>query len=140
MKALCVAKPEPDSLWDAGKRSSQCRPDGAVKDPDRFQALPAQQRDQPDQNDAALQFRSGMRKIDRSRNARLCGEQVPGRASRRRKEGHLSLRSGRRNGADERQMPDHVADSGLDLNDRKRRHIDCRSMSCDMSLVMQLNG
>ena len=55
------AKPEPDSLWDAGKRSSQCRPDGAVKDPDRFQALPAQQRDQPDRNDAALQFRSGMR-------------------------------------------------------------------------------
>ena len=98
------AKPEPDSLWDAGKRSSQCRPDGAVKDPDRFQALPAQQRDQPDQNDAALQFRSGMRKIDRGRNARLCGEQVPGRASRRRKEGRLSLRSGRRNGADKCQI------------------------------------
>ncbi|MGB5183911.1 MAG: hypothetical protein WBO12_17220, partial [Xanthobacteraceae bacterium] len=64
------------------------------------------------------------------------------------KERYLSTRSGRRDGADEWQMPDDVANSGLDLNDRKGRHldhmgrhmgsdlgrhIDCRSDSCDMS-------
>jgi hypothetical protein len=37
--------------------------------------------------------------------------------------------SGRREGADERQMPDGVADSGLDLNDCAGRHIDCHSIS-----------
>ncbi len=39
-----------------------------------------------------------------------------------------------------RQMPDDVADSRLDLNYRKGRHIDCRSMSCDMSFVMHVNA
>jgi hypothetical protein len=56
----------------------------------------------------------------------------------------LASRRRRGNGADERQMPDHVADSRLDLYDRNGghigRHIDCPSMSCDMSFVMQLNG
>jgi hypothetical protein len=92
--------------------------------------MPAQQRDQAHKINPALQFRSGMRKIDCGRDARLGDEQVFRRARRRREERHLSIWSGRRDGADERQMPDDVADPGLDLNDRKgrhiRRHIDCR--------------
>jgi hypothetical protein len=47
-------KPQPDPLRDSGKRRGQRRPDGPVEDPNRLQAVPAQQRDQPDQVDAAL--------------------------------------------------------------------------------------
>ena len=83
----------------------------------------AQQRDQADQVDAALQFGSGVLKVDRGGDARLGGEQILCRACRRHEERHLSVRGGRGDSADERQMPDDVADSWLDLNDRKGRHV-----------------
>ena len=137
-------KAESDPLRDAGERRGQRRPDGAVENPDRSQAVPAQQRDQTNEIEAALQFRPGMLKIDRGRDARFCREQLFRGAGRRREERHLPLRSRRGDGADKRQMPDDVANSRLNLNDRKGRHIgrhiDCCSMSCDMSFVMQLNG
>jgi hypothetical protein len=58
--------------------------------------MPAQQRDQAHKINPALQFRSGMRKIDCGRDARLGDEQVFRRARRRREERHLSIWSGRR--------------------------------------------
>ena len=122
------AESQPDPFRNAGKRRRQRRPDGAVEDPERLQVMPAQRRDEAHKISAALPFRSGMLKIDRGRDARLRSEQVPGGARRRREERHLSVRSGRRDGADERQMPDDITDSGLDLNDRSHigRRIDCR--------------
>jgi hypothetical protein len=48
------AEPQSDALGDAGERRGKRRPDGAVEDPKRAQALPAQQRDEPDQIGAAL--------------------------------------------------------------------------------------
>ena len=45
-------KSQPDALGDAGERRGKRRPDGTVEDPERAQALPAQQRDEPDQIDA----------------------------------------------------------------------------------------
>ena len=42
--------------------------------------MPAQQRDEAHKINAALPFRSGMLKIDRGRDTRLRGEQVPGGA------------------------------------------------------------
>jgi len=122
------AEPQPDPFRNAGKRRRQRRPDGAVEDPERLQAMPAQQRDQADKINPALQFRSGMLKIDRGRDAWLRSKQVTGGTCRRREERHLSIRSGRRDGADERQMPDDIANSGLDLNDRSHigRRIDYR--------------
>ena len=118
------AESQPDPFRNAGKRRRQRRPDGAVEDPERLQVMPAQQRDEAHKINAALPFRSGMLKIDRGRDTRLRGEQVPWR----REERHLSVRSGRDDGADERQMPDDITDSGLDLNDRSHigRRLDCR--------------
>jgi hypothetical protein len=101
-----------------------------------MQALPPQQGNKPDQIDTTLQFRPGVLKIDGVRDARLRLQQFGGAARRRREEADPALRRCPRNGANERQMPDHVANSRFDLNDRGRRHIDCRSKGCDMCFVM----
>ena len=66
--------------------------------------LPPQQRHQPDQIDAALQFRSGMLEIDRLGDARFGREQFLGaRSIGGARNVTRSARSGRRDGADERQ-------------------------------------
>jgi hypothetical protein len=101
-----------------------------------MQVLPAQQGDEPDQIETALQFRAGMLKILGGRDARLRLQQFGGATRRRREEGDTASRRRPRNGANERQMPDHIANSRFDLNDRGRRHIDCRSKGCDMCFVM----
>ena len=69
------AEPQPDAFGDAGERRGKRRADSAVENPQRAQALPAQQRDEPDQIDAALQFRSEMLEIKRRRDGRLGLEQ-----------------------------------------------------------------
>ncbi len=126
-------KSQPDALGNAGERRGKRRPDSAIEDPERTQALPTQQRDQPDQVDAALQFRSEMLKIDRRRDGWLGLEQFARAARRRHEKCHLAAGRGCGDGPDERQVPDHVANSRLDLDDCARRHIDCRSNGCDMA-------
>ena len=96
--------------------------------------MPAQQRDEPDQVDAALQFRSEMLKIDRRRDGRIGLEQFARAARRRHEKCYLAAGRGCGDGPNERQMPDNVADSRLDLDDCARRHIDCRSNGCDRRL------
>jgi hypothetical protein len=133
-------KSQPDALGDAGERRGKRRPDGTVEDPERAQALPAQQRDEPDQIDAALQFRPEMLKIKRRCDGWLGLEQFARAACRRYEECHLAAGRGGRDGPDERQVPDDVANARLDLDDCARRHIDCRSKGCDMAFVMHLNN
>jgi hypothetical protein len=42
------AEPQSDARGDAGERRGKRRPDCTVEDPERAQALPAQQRNEPD--------------------------------------------------------------------------------------------
>src|SRR6266581_3890485 len=90
-------KSQPDALGNAGERRGKRRPDSAVEDPERTQLLPAQQRDQPDQVDAALQFGSEMLKKNmsprrlarlgaiRSRRSTAARKMSPGRPARLRR-------------------------------------------------------
>ena len=113
------AEPEPDALGDAGEPGGQRRANGAVENPDRAELPPPQQRHEPDQIDAAAQFRAGVLEINRFGNAWLAGQQLLGAARRRREKRHAPARRRRRDGADERQVPDDVADTGLGLDDRR---------------------
>ncbi len=95
--------------------------------------------DKPDQIDATLKLRAGMAEIDRLGDARFGGKKFPS-VTRGRREKHDAA-AGRSSGnrADERQMPDDVADAGFDLDDRRcgriRAHIACRAKGCDMRFV-----
>ena len=79
-----------------------------------------------------------MLEIDRLSDAGFRRKQFLGAARWRSKKRHLSARSGGGNSADERQMPDDVADAGFHLDDCSRRHIDCRAKGCDMPVVLNL--
>ena len=108
------------------------RPGGAIENPYLAEAAPPQPRDQHDQIDPAAQLRAGMGKIDRFGDARLGREQFLGAAGPRRQERHLAARRHGGDGADKGKVPDDVADARFDLDDRARRHIDCRVKGCDM--------
>jgi len=49
----------------------------------------------------------------------------------RRQERHLTAGCGGRNGADERQVPDDIADAAFHLDDRARGHVACRATIAD---------
>ena len=65
------SKPNTYALGDPRQLGGERRPDGAVEDPQGLEALPAQQRHQPDQIEAALQLGAGVLEIKRAGNRRL---------------------------------------------------------------------
>jgi hypothetical protein len=104
----------------------------AVENPDLLKATAPQLRAELEQVEPAAQLRAGMAEIKRLGDARLGHEQFLRAARRRRQERHAAAGRRRGDGADKRQMPDDVADARFDLDDRARRHIDCRVRSWDM--------
>ena len=83
----------------------------------------AQQRGEPRQIDRAFELRALMLEIDHFADARLGLQQLLGVGRGQREKRHLAFRLLRRDRADERQMPDHIADALLDLDDGGGRHV-----------------
>ena len=132
---------EPDALGYAGKPGGERRPDGAVENPDRAEFAAPQQRRQPDQIDAAAAVPSRHARNRSSRRRRFGRKQFLGVARRRRQKRHAAARRDAGDGADEGQVPDDVADAGLDLDHGALSHLGhvaCRAKGCDMRVVMQL--
>ena len=132
------SEPKPDALGDAGKFCGERRPRGAVENPDRAEFAAPQQRGQPEQIDAAPQLGAGMLEIHRLGDRRLGGKELLGVARRRRQKRHAAARRDAGDGADEGQVPDDIADAGLDLDHgaacRLWCHVACRAKGCDMRL------
>src|SRR5580698_7807144 len=130
------AEPEPDALGNAGKFCGQRRPCGAIEDPDRTETMAPQQRGEPDQIKATAQLRSAMLKIERFGDRRFRGKKLLGMARRWGKKSYPAARRNAGDGADERQVPDDIADAGFHLDHgavcRLSSHIACRAKGCDM--------
>ena len=63
-EAALPGEPDADTFRDAGEERGERRANSAVENPNLAEAVPAQQRRQPDQIDAALQFRTRVVEID----------------------------------------------------------------------------
>ncbi len=87
------AEAEPDALGDAGEHGGERRADGAVENPDRLETIAPQQRDKPEQIEAAAQLRAAVLEIEDLGNARFGGKQVLGAACRRRQKAHAAARA-----------------------------------------------
>ena len=133
--ALLRPKAETDALGDAGEHGGLRRADGAIENPYAAEMALPQPRDEQKLVETAAQLRAGIAEINRLGDARLRRQQLFGAARRRRQERHLAARRYGGDGSDKRQMPDDVADAPFDLDDRARRHIDCRVKGCDMALL-----
>src|SRR5262249_22302899 len=96
---------------------------GTVEDPHPLEFLGAQQRGQHRQVDGAFEFRAMVLEIDHFADAWLGGEQFPGAGRGQGEKRHGALRRFRRNRANERQMPDDIADALLDLDDGGGWHV-----------------
>jgi hypothetical protein len=68
-----------------------------------------------------------MLEIERFGDTRLCRQELACAARRRGHEGHSAARRDGGDGADERQVPDDVADAALGLNDRGFSQWGCRA-------------
>ena len=123
---------KPDALGDAGKRRGDRRTNGTIENPYLLKAAAPQPRDEQEHIEPAAQLRAGMPEIERLGDARLGREQFLRAARRRRQKRHAAPGRRRGDGADERKVPDDVADARFDLDDRARGHIDCRAKGCDM--------
>ena len=133
-EALLRPEAETDALGDAGELGGERRADGAIENPYLAETAAPQPRDEQELVEPAAQLRAGMLEINRLGDARLGRQQLLCAARRRRQERHLAARRYGGDGPDKRQMPDDVADAPFDLDDRARRHIDCRVKGCDMPL------
>ena len=112
-----------DALGDAGEHGGERRPDRAVEDPDALEFSRAHQRDELHQIDPARELRALMLEIDHLADARLGGEQVLRAGGGQGEERDGAFRRRCRDGADERQMPDDIADPSFDLDDGGGRHV-----------------
>ncbi len=123
-----------DARGDAGEHGGDRGAQRAIENPDLAETVAAQLHDQLEQVEPAVQLRAAMGKMNRLGDARLGREQSLRAARPRRQERHLAARRYGGDGADKGKMPDDVADARFDLDDRARRHIDCRVKGCDMPL------
>jgi len=119
------AKSKTDAPRHAAEPGRQRRPNGAIENPDSTKVAFEELR-QPQQIEPTPQFRAAMLGIQHFGYARLGVQQVPGTGAGRGQERYPAARRGSSDGANERQMPNHIADAGLDLNDRGRTHVACR--------------
>ncbi len=135
-KEALRAEPEPDALRYASEFCGERRPCGAIEDPDRAETIAPQQCGEPDQIKATAQLRSGMLEIERLGDRPFRGKKLLGMARRRGKKSYPAARCNAGDGADERQVPDDIADAGFHLDHgavcRLSSHVACRAKGCDM--------
>src|SRR5439155_18203617 len=109
-------------LRNAREKRGERRPDRLVEYPDRFWPKLAQYLREPRELERTRELAPAMLEIERPRNTTFGLQQFRSLARRGREERDRALGSCGRNRANERQMPDHVADAALGLNDNSRCH------------------
>ena len=115
-----------DALRHACQERCQRRPHRLVEDPDRLRAQLAQHLREPRELKHTRKLAPAMLEIERPRNTTFGLQQFRSLARRGREERDRVLGSCGRNRANERQMPDHVADAALGLNDGGGSHANPR--------------
>jgi hypothetical protein len=112
-----------DAFRNAGEQCGECRADRAIEDPDALEFSTPQQHDQAREIDAARKFRAVVLEVDHLDDTGFGHQQVLGARRGQSKERDRAFRRRRRDGANERQMPDDIADALFDLDDRGGRQV-----------------